>query len=127
LERYPDIKFVISHAGGTMPYLAQRLEYTRIRSKAGFPHIEENTPKGILHYHQNLYYDTGLSYGDANFAFLEKFVGYKQILFGSDWPFGPEQWMTENVNAIANYFKGNKKILNAVQHDNAFELLNFVR
>jgi 6-methylsalicylate decarboxylase len=127
LERYRDLRLICAHAGGTIPYLAQRLEYTRIRSKEWFPEIEKGAPRGMFAYLQDLYYDTGLSYGAATLSMLEKFVGYKQMMFGSDWPFAPERWLTEDVNAVANYFGGNSKIRKAVEEDNIVELLKYSR
>ena len=127
LEKNPNLKIICAHAGGTIPYLAQRFEYTRVRSNQQFPEFEPNTPKGVSRYLQNLYYDTGLSYSDTTLGFLEKFVGFQQILFGSDWPFAPERWMTENVEAVKCHFKSNGKMLAAVSGGNAIELLNSVK
>jgi 6-methylsalicylate decarboxylase len=122
-ERYRNIRFIFAHAGGTMPYLAQRLEYTR--SLGLFPEIEKATPRGAYAYLQDFYYDTALSYSPATMSLLQKFVGYKQILFGSDWPFAKERYMGETVAAVASYFGFNGKIRSAVQEDNIVELLKY--
>src|SRR5580692_3889176 len=52
-SRYPDIRFIFSHSGGTMPYLM-----TRFAALATRPDIAQRMPKGLLHEVQKLYYDT---------------------------------------------------------------------
>jgi predicted TIM-barrel fold metal-dependent hydrolase len=83
-ERYPSIRYIVSHAGGTVPYIAWRIA----SSVTIVPGIERNVPKGPLHYLQKLYYDTALSTSDQVMAALAAFVPQSQVLFGSDWPMG---------------------------------------
>jgi predicted TIM-barrel fold metal-dependent hydrolase len=121
-EKYRDIRFLFAHAGGTMPYLAQRFEY--MRTRGFFQEIEQATPRGANASLQDFYYDTALSYGDATLELLDKFVGVDHILFGSDWPFAPDRYMQEGVVAIRNHFSVNKRIRDAIEHENAVRLLN---
>ncbi len=83
-ERYPDIRFIFSHAGGTAPYLAGRWALLD-----GSPQAQENAPKGFLHYLRNFFYDTALSGSTPALSALTKLVPAEQILFGSDYPFAP--------------------------------------
>jgi predicted TIM-barrel fold metal-dependent hydrolase len=57
-SRYPDIRFIFSHGGGTMPYLM-----TRFGVLAERPDIAKRLPNGLLHEVQKLYYDTAFSTG----------------------------------------------------------------
>ncbi len=57
LERYPNIRFILSHAGGTVPYLARRFSLLWLTD----PELMKRAPKGGMHYLQQLYYDTALS------------------------------------------------------------------
>ncbi|NNE20305.1 MAG: amidohydrolase family protein, partial [Myxococcales bacterium] len=86
LERYPNIRFILSHAGGTVPYLAWRFSLLWLRE----PDLMERAPKGGMHYLQQLYYDTALSANPHALRSLCELVGPEQILFGSDYPFAPE-------------------------------------
>jgi predicted TIM-barrel fold metal-dependent hydrolase len=81
-ERYPDIRYIVSHAGGTVPYIAWRIAMVARE----YPEFGARAPKGALHYLQRLYYDTALSTSEYALAALTKFVPASQILFGSDWP-----------------------------------------
>jgi 6-methylsalicylate decarboxylase len=86
LERYPSIRFIVSHAGGTIPYLAWR-----IAGASYLPELRDRAPKtdpmALL---QKLYYDTALSTSEFVFGALKEFVPTSQVLFGSDFPYiGP--------------------------------------
>ena len=83
-EKYPNIKFIFSHAGGTAPFLAWRWSLLE-----QVPQTKTNFPKGFLHYLQNFYYDTALSGGEQALSALTKLVPSDRILFGSDFPFAP--------------------------------------
>jgi predicted TIM-barrel fold metal-dependent hydrolase len=83
LERYPSIRFIVSHAGGTIPYLAWR-----IAGASYLPELRDRAPKtdgmALL---QKLYYDTALSTSEFVFGALREFVPTSQVLFGSDFPY----------------------------------------
>src|SRR5262249_40400581 len=85
-ERYPSIRYIVSHAGGTIPYIAWRIGM----SMHEFPELSVKAPRGAQHYLQKLYYDTALSTSEQVFAALKEFVPMNQVLFGSDWPMVPE-------------------------------------
>jgi predicted TIM-barrel fold metal-dependent hydrolase len=85
-ERYPSIRYIVSHAGGTVPYIAWRIAM----SAHEFPEVGAKAPKGALYYLKKLYYDTALSTSEQVFAALKEFVPMNQVLFGSDWPMVPE-------------------------------------
>jgi 6-methylsalicylate decarboxylase len=86
LERYPSIRYIVSHAGGTIPYLAWR-----IAGASYLPELRDRAPKTDgLALLQKLYYDTALSTSEFVFGALKEFVPMSQVLFGSDFPYiGP--------------------------------------
>ena len=84
-ERYPNIRFIFSHAGGTAPYLAWRWNLLNTT-----PRAQEHFPHGFLYYLSRFYYDTALSGSDYALSALTQLVPSGQILFGSDFPFAPE-------------------------------------
>lgn len=85
-ERYPNIRWIISHAGAMIPYINFRLKFLDLH-----PQLRARAPKGVLHYLQNLYYDTAISTSDAVFAALSQFAKPDHILFGSDYPLVDER------------------------------------
>src|SRR5258707_243676 len=81
--RTPNVKYVISHAGGTIPYLATRMSI--IDEMNAIPGAEERgTAADTL---RRLYWDTALSWRPPLLQMLRTVVGISQVLFGSDYPY----------------------------------------
>jgi 6-methylsalicylate decarboxylase len=84
--RLRDIKWLFSHAGGTIPMLAGRIEAfyeQRARGPDGF------APDGIEAEFRRLYYDTANGTHPASMAALMKLVPSSQISYGTDYPYFP--------------------------------------
>lgn len=82
LERYPDLKVILSHAGGFLPFAAERV--ARIVSPDG------QNPGGIARLRQ-FWFDTALSSSPYALPSLLAFADPARITFGSDWPFAPKE------------------------------------
>src|SRR6516164_1265958 len=80
-----DIKWLFSHAGGTIPMLAGRIESFFDRSGAH----DRIAPDGIEAEFHRLYYDTANATHPASMAALTKLVPFSQITYGSDYPYYP--------------------------------------
>jgi predicted TIM-barrel fold metal-dependent hydrolase len=83
--RYRDIRWIFSHAGGTVPMLAGRLNYFHGRAK----NIAEIAPQGIEAELRRLHYDTANATHPASMAALLRLVPDTQVTFGSDYPYVP--------------------------------------
>ena len=94
--RCRNVRFVFSHAGGTVPFLAERI--ARLGARPGF---REAAPGGVIPELARLYYDTALSANRTAFASLLELAAPARILFGSDYPFAPEATMTATVKGLA--------------------------
>ena len=84
LHRYPEIRFIVPHSGGTVPVLAGRIQDRYPND----PKHKEYIPNGIWPELQKLYYEVAHGTYPAQLAALTKFVKWSQILFGTD--FSPE-------------------------------------
>lgn len=86
LARYPNIRYILAHGGGTVPYLAHRIA---ARPEAGghgrapVPGEAEEIQQENLELLRNLYYDAAAP-GDGHLAALQAFTGARHILFGTD-------------------------------------------
>lgn len=81
-QRYPDIRLIWSHAGGTMPFLVGR--FTRMSET---PKYSALLPKGFLSEAQRFYYDTAQAASVPAMAALKSIAPVSHILFGTDFPY----------------------------------------
>jgi predicted TIM-barrel fold metal-dependent hydrolase len=116
-ERYPRIRWIVSHAGAMIPYIHFRMGLGELD-----PRVAARVPKGSFHYLQNLYYDTALSTSEAVFAALQKFAKPDHVLFGSDWPLAPEVVTQREVAAIESSAVLDAGWRKAIDRDNALKL-----
>jgi predicted TIM-barrel fold metal-dependent hydrolase len=84
--RYADIRFIFSHAGGSMPSLIERFKIAQPGAHdEAFERPAE--PNSNLYHLRRFYYDTAWSCNSVQLQGLKTIVGSSQIVFGSDWPF----------------------------------------
>jgi predicted TIM-barrel fold metal-dependent hydrolase len=97
-RRYPNIRYILAHAGGTVPYLAWRfslLDYS--------PRVIERTGGSVLYYLKRFYYDLAISANIHALSSLQELVGPDQVLYGSDNPFLPSFLVANGINFIEKY------------------------
>jgi predicted TIM-barrel fold metal-dependent hydrolase len=116
-DLYPNIRFTFSHAGGTMPFLIER-----ILGRKNLASLTDPTrPNARLQQLRQFYYDTANANNVVALTALTKVVGVSQILFGTDFPY--EGTVAEQASDLkeSNAFTAGE--LQAVCIDNAQRLL----
>ncbi len=117
LERYPDIRWILAHAGGFLPYIAWRA------SLANFmPEFVNAAPQGVMHYIKRFYFDTALSPSPFAMPALKELVGAQQVLFGSDFPFAPAIASHLQVKTLDNLDVWNAQERAMINYENAINL-----
>ena len=81
--RTPNVKYIFSHAGGSIPYLAAR--FAIIDEMAFIPGGEERGPAADMF--RRMYWDTALAASAPVFRLLRDVVGIDHVLFGTDFPY----------------------------------------
>jgi 6-methylsalicylate decarboxylase len=81
--RTPDVTFVFSHAGGTVPYLAGR--FCIVDEMRVIPGAEARATAAETF--RRLYWDTALSWNNQVLRMLRDVAGIDRVLFGSDYPY----------------------------------------
>jgi 6-methylsalicylate decarboxylase len=85
-DLYPKIRWLLAHAGGALPFLANRVSVLTI-----YPVLAQNLDIPSL-YNQNLdfsklYYDTALSPAPSAMQSVKAVTDVSHIMFATDWPF----------------------------------------
>jgi 6-methylsalicylate decarboxylase len=112
--RQRDITWLFSHAGGTIPVMAGRIDAFYGKS----PKAAEFAPAGIFGELARLYYDTANATFAPTMAALLKLVPVSQITYGTDYPYFPMTQMSDLKKADLS-----EADLNAIGADNAMRLV----
>ncbi len=80
-ERFPNIKWVLSHLGGAVPYMAERFD----RGFHAFEDCRRNIDRPPSDYLKAWYYDT-VNFDPHALKLAIEFAGADHILAGSDYP-----------------------------------------
>ena len=113
LTKFKSIRFVFTHAGGSVPMMLSRMH------QYGPKDIADKAPNGIEYELKRLYYDlAGTAYRPA-IAALTSLVPTTQILFGSDHPFIPLAETAQDMTRL--HFSASD--LQRIGRDNALNLL----
>ncbi|KAG7418921.1 6-methylsalicylic acid decarboxylase [Fusarium oxysporum f. sp. rapae] len=98
LEQFPDVKIILSHAGGTLAALVQRATMIALPEFGDIMSAED-----IVKQAKQFYFDTALSGSQEVFPLILSFAKPGHLLFGSDFPHAPEelsQGFTKFVDAF---------------------------
>jgi 6-methylsalicylate decarboxylase len=113
-RRYPNIRFILSHAGGFVPYASHRMAMA-VSGDLG------NSPADNLDDFRGFYFDTALSSTPAAMPSLLAFAKPGHITFGSDFPFAPSAVSQYFAAGLENY-PLDEHTRSAIDHDNAVAL-----
>lgn len=96
-ERFPNIKWVLGHLGGAIPYLAERLD----RGYEAYPQCKGNITKPPSEYLKSFYYDT-VNFDVKALQLAIDFAGTEHLVAGSDYPhlIGSLDKMVASINQL---------------------------
>jgi aminocarboxymuconate-semialdehyde decarboxylase len=98
VERFPRITWVLTHMGGAVPYLAERMD----RGYEAFAECRANIRQKPSDYLKRFYYDT-VNFDNAAQRLAIEFAGIDHILAGSDYPhqIGSISKMLTSIRSLA--------------------------
>ena len=111
---FPDIRFIWSHAGGSLPFLAGRIHRASGNAK-------DQLPNGFLHQAAQFYYDTAGAANRGALVSLLELVDSDHVLFGTDFP--PGGTIQDAANALRSQRLFDERDLRAIDRDNAVRLI----
>jgi aminocarboxymuconate-semialdehyde decarboxylase len=108
LDRFPALKIITHHLGGTAPYLAGRLGplWDQLGSRTSdedYESLLKSMKKRPVDYFRMFYGDTVIGGEEAALRCGLSFFGAGRVLFASDCPFDPEggpMFIRENMRAV---------------------------
>lgn len=116
--RFPDIRFIWSHAGGSTPFLAGRID-------GGSRNAKDRMPNGFIGEAKKFYYDTAGAANRGAIASLLQLVTASQIVFGTDFP--PGGTSRDVARQLADLGMFDPDALHAIDRENAVKLLPRLR
>ena len=88
LDRFPKLRLLLCHGGGTFPYLAGRFDIMHARTdRKALGNVAAHAPS---HYLPRFYYDTIL-HAPGTLEFMIDKVGIDQVVIGTDYSFPPSE------------------------------------
>jgi predicted TIM-barrel fold metal-dependent hydrolase len=113
--RYPNIRFILSHAGGFVPYASHRMAVA-IAADTGRSWADS------IDDFSSFYFDTALSSSAAALPTLLAFAKPGHITFGSDWPFAPIAAAKLFAAGLETYPAIDARTRSAIERSNALAL-----
>ena len=118
--RYPNIKWILSHSGGTLPFLWSRFTRQENDMKDAAKKV---LPDGVRAQAQRFYYDTAQGHHEGAIAALRALIPVSQIMYGSDFPYRPGAEVTGGLNA-REFSRDERR---AIERGNALRILPGLR
>jgi predicted TIM-barrel fold metal-dependent hydrolase len=116
--RYPNIRWIMPHAGGVTPFLAFRLS-----GMDDIPAVRERSPGGVSAMLKGLYYDIAQATHPAPLRALMEVADPSRVMFGTDFPFARNIGVIEQSIAAVNAFAGfDTALRKKVERENAVAL-----
>lgn len=118
-SKYPDIKWVIPHAGAFLPILADRFESFALMLRFADPDRRADIMEDMAH----VYYDTAGFSEQKQLEMLLRNVDESHLLYGSDTPYTDISACFGQAEALENTEKLTERQKRLMFTDNAFALL----
>jgi len=112
--RFPAVRFIWSHAGGSAPFFAGRIE-------GGSGGAKDRMPNGFIAEAKKFFYDTAGAANRGAIASLLELVTPSQVLFGTDFP--PGGTSRAVAQALAGLKMFDERAMRAIDRDNAVRLI----
>ncbi|CAL1700764.1 unnamed protein product [Somion occarium] len=112
-RRYADVKIILAHLGGSMPFLAPRVAV--LSNHMGC----ELSPEEILQDFKSFYFDTALSAYESTLDVVKRFVNPERLFFGTDFPAVGNDMAGWYTKQLTSYYAEDTEELEKIMAGNA--------
>lgn len=130
MRSHLNVKIILSHAGGTLPFLALRpaamLPY--LPPSMALPNTDGevippiNVTLRFMEDARSFYFDTALSAAPLALGLLKEFAKPDHVLFGSDYPYAPAPAIKLMNRCLEDFEKREKGFVQSVNYGAALKL-----
>jgi predicted TIM-barrel fold metal-dependent hydrolase len=113
IRRFPNIRFILAHGGGVLPYLAWRLAIPRI------PPVFDFDVHAAL---RCFWYEIALAAGKTSVGSTKEVASPSRMLFGTDWPYAEEATVDLTIKDIGEPGLLGQQQLADLNRNNALQL-----
>ena len=101
LDRFPNLRIVIGHAGEALPFWLFRLDYMNRSARPGIRTGAASLAKQISEYMREHFYVTtsGMAWAPV-ITFIQSVLGVDRVLYAMDYPY---QFVPEEVTIADNF------------------------
>ena len=99
-RRYPGIRWIFAHGGGTMPVLLGRIAGFDGWDSVGPDTLARVFPGGIHAGFADFYFECAQAYAPESFALLQRLLPASHLLFGSDYTYFPVAHSVRALDAL---------------------------
>jgi predicted TIM-barrel fold metal-dependent hydrolase len=118
MDRFPNIKFILAHGGGVIPYVAWRLSLAPMIS----PLVPQWSQEKIFEGLRRFWYDTALCATRHALPALMQTAAPDHILFGSDWPYAPTKITGFTIEGLRQTPEVSDSLRASIECGNALKL-----
>lgn len=138
MERFPNIKFILPHGGGTLPFLVWRISAVATWQMSQPPEnerfLKDNfrnpltakydiiTPELMRSLFRRFWFDTALAPDKGALDAIRAIADPDKILFGSDWPYAYESFVADEIRQLSDPDVLPTELRAAVERENALRL-----
>ncbi len=100
-ERFEKIRWIMPHAGGTMP-----MNIYRLRNLLRVPAVAARMPRPLDHYLKSFWYDIAQAVLPPTLQMIQAVAGDERLLFGTDYPYSArgEAVITDAIEGVGTFF-----------------------
>lgn len=115
LREFPNVRIILSHAGGFLPFQTGRFEALATI----MPGVDAEAIKADL---SSFYFDTALSTAPATLNALLEHAPHDHVVFGTDYPAAPLPVAQRFAELLDTYTKGDADLARQINSANALQL-----